>query len=92
MAFNYWVYQERDVPEPWAIHVWLFDDCLADLSIYAEWLPYGAMRIVGIPATFENFVDTIEEICENYGHPLTLPDMKQLNSVWVKMSIKAVSE
>lgn len=89
MAFNFWIYQERDVPEPWAVHAWLLDNGTLDLAIYAEWIPSKSKKILNIPATFEEFAGALTRVCSDYGQMLTIADLKQLNTVWVKMAISA---
>ena len=83
MARDMWVYQARNVREPWAVHVWLHDDATIDVAVYAEWLPDGTTLHKGIPATFDQFVGRIGQICGE----LTLEDMKQLNQSWAKFAI-----
>lgn len=87
MVRDYWIYQERDVLEPWAVHVWLLNDMTLNLAIYAEWIPAKAKRILAIPATFEDFTAELQKCCNDNGQAFTVADMKQLNRVWVKMAI-----
>lgn len=87
MAFNFWIYQERDVTEPWAVHAWLLDNGTLDLAIYAEWIPSKSKKVLNIPATFDEFTDALAKVCKDNGRVLTVADLKQLNTVWVKMAI-----
>lgn len=89
MAFSFWVYQERDVPEPWAVHAWLLDNGTIDLAIYAEWIPSKSKKILNIPATFEEFTYALTKVCNDNGQVMTVEDVKNLNTVWMKMAISA---
>lgn len=87
MARNRWIYQERDVPEPWAVHVWLFDDWTIDYALYAEWLPFHAVRVTGVPASFDAFAESLEATLAKHGVALDVEDLKTLNRHWVRFAI-----
>ena len=87
MARNRWIYQERDVPEPGAVHVWLFDDWTVDYALYAEWLPFHAVRVTGVPASFDAFAESLEATLAKHGVTLDVEDLKTLNRHWVRFAI-----
>ena len=87
MARDRWIYQQRDVPEPWAVHLWLFDDFTLDFAIYAEWLPFQAVRVLGKPSSFDAFIDALETTLAKYDVSLDVDDMKMLNREWVRFAI-----
>lgn len=87
MARDRWIYQERETPEPWALHIWLFDDATIDFALYAEWLPAKSRKFIGRPATFESLTDALGTALDRAGHPLDVEDLKTLNAHWVRFAI-----
>lgn len=87
MARDRWIYQERDVAEPWALHVWLLDNGTVDAAVYAEYLPSKSKKLLGIPATFDAFTDALRAILDESGNMLTVEDMKTLHTHWTRFAI-----
>lgn len=83
-----WIYQERDVKEPWALHLWLINNGTIDISVYAEWLPHGSKRMLGVKATFDELIDALTDLLGDYGQILENEDISALNRHWVKFAIK----
>jgi hypothetical protein len=78
---DYWLYQERECREPWAVHVYGFKDHL-DFSFYAEYLPAKTEKFLDVPVTFEDLLDVFQEFHEEHGLEWTPSDHDQIIGFW----------
>lgn len=81
---SWWIYQDRGVPEPWAIHLTARKErrrIRADTEIYADWLNTPSKRFLindmSIVQT-SSWIDTVARILATYDHPLNGHDREQL--------------
>ena len=78
------MYQDRKVPEPWAIHLTARKErrrIRADTEIYADWLNIPSKRLViGDMSIVQasRWIDEIGRILAAYDHPLDGADRQQL--------------
>jgi hypothetical protein len=83
---SWWIYQDRKVPDPWAIHLTARKErrrIRADTEIYADWFinPNKRFLISDISIVQSaNWVDTVARILATYDHPLNGHDREQLLS------------
>lgn len=81
---SWWVYQDRKVTEPWAIHLTARKErrrIRADTEIYADWLNTSSKRlIIGDMSIVQasSWIDEIGRILAVYDHPLNGADREQL--------------
>lgn len=81
---SWWVYQDRKVTEPWAIHLTARKErrrIRADTEIYADWLNIPSKRlIIGDMSIVQasSWIETIGRILAVYDHPLDGTDRQQL--------------
>lgn len=79
-----WIYQGRDVPDPWAIHLTARKErrqIRADTEIYADWLTNPSKRFLIADMSIvrtASWIDTIGHVLAAYDHPLTESDREQL--------------
>lgn len=81
---SWWIYQDRNVSEPWAIHLTARKErrrIRADTEIYADWLNTSSKRFLindmSIVQT-SSWIDTVARILATYDHPLNGHDREQL--------------
>lgn len=80
-----WIYQGRDVPDPWAIHLTARKErrqIRADTEIYADWLTNPSKRFLIADMSIvrtASWIDTIGHVLAAYDHPLTERDREQLD-------------
>ena len=83
---SWWIYQDRKVPDPWAIHLTARKErrrIRADTEIYADWFtnPNKSFLISDMSIVQSaNWVDTVARILATYDHPLNDRDREQLLS------------
>ena len=81
---SWWIYQERKVEEPWAIHLTARKErrrIRADTEIYADWLNIPSKRlIIGDMSIVQasSWIEAIGRILAVYDHPLDGTDRQQL--------------
>lgn len=81
---SWWIYQERKVEEPWAIHVTARKSqrrIRADTEIYADWLPTPSKRMLLHDTSIvqsRTWLSEVGKILAAYGHPLQERDVGQL--------------
>jgi hypothetical protein len=79
-----WIYQGRNVPDPWAIHLTARKErrrIRADTEIYADWLTNPNKRfLIGDMSIVKtaSWIDTIGHVLAAYDHPLNECDREQL--------------
>lgn len=63
---DFWIYQDREVSEPWAVHVWIFPgvngESFMDIRIYAEYLDKYERTFTNLTVDFENIVEKVISI------------------------------
>lgn len=83
---SWWIYQDRKVDEPWALHVTARKDrrrIRGDTEVYAEWIrtPSKSMLIADTTlVALDTWLESIGYIMDKFGHPLTVTDIDQLKS------------
>lgn len=81
---SWWIYQERKVKEPWAIHLKATKSqrrIHVDTEIYADWIPTQSKRMLLYDASIAQsmaWLGEVGKILAAYGHPLTERDVRQL--------------
>ena len=90
---SWWIYQDKDSPDPWAIHLTARKErrsVRASTEIYADWFTspsksflIGELSIVQAAV----WIDTIAGILSIYDHPLTEGDREHL-----EQSLKELKE
>lgn len=81
---TWWIYQGRNVPDPWAIHLTARKErrsIRAGTEIYADWFTNPNKRfLIGDMSIIQttNWIDTIGHVLAAYNHPLTECDREQL--------------
>lgn len=81
---SWWIYQERKVAEPWAIHLKATKSqrrIRADTEIYADWLPTKSKRMLLHDTSIvqsRTWLGEVGKILAAYGHPLMERDVEQL--------------
>lgn len=88
MFCDYWVYQERDVKEPWAAHVYAFAPekgrpGYIDVSFYAEYAPSKSKKFVGVNLSYSGILEAFGEFSKGCGVDFTLDEVKQVNRLWL---------
>lgn len=78
---DYWVYQERECREPWAVHVYGFEDHL-NFSFYAEYLPAKTEKFLSVPVTFDDLMDVFQEFHGEHGKEWTASEYDQVREFW----------
>lgn len=79
-----WIYQGRNVPDPWAIHLTARKErrrIRAGTEIYADWFTNPSKRfLIGDMSIVKtaSWIDTIGHVLAAYNHPLTECDREQL--------------
>lgn len=79
-----WIYQGRNVPDPWAIHLTARKErrrIRADTEIYADWFTNQSKRfLIGDMSIVQaaSWINTIDHVLAAYNHPLTECDREQL--------------
>lgn len=81
MKKDYWVYQERDSAEPWAVHVYGFRDYL-NLAFYAEYIPAKTRKYLHVPLTYGDLLKTFEGFATEYDIGWTTQDLVQVTELW----------
>lgn len=81
---TWWIYQGRNVPDPWSIHLTARKErrCIrAGTEIYADWFTNPSKRfLIGDMSIVKtaSWIDTIGHVLAAYDHPLTDSDREQL--------------
>lgn len=81
---SWWIYQERKVKEPWAIHLKATKSqrrIHVNTEIYADWLPTESRRMLLYDVSIaqsRTWLGEVGRILAAYGHPLTERDVGQL--------------
>lgn len=80
---EWWIYQKRKVPDPWAIHISARKDrrrCIeADVDFYADWFYTDRFHVSNmVIRSTDAFVERVGRILDYYDHPLLANDKKQL--------------
>lgn len=81
---SWWIFQGRNVPDPWAIHLTARKKrrrIRADTEIYADWLTTPSKRfLIGDMSIVqsESWINTIGYVLSAHDHPLTECDREQL--------------
>ena len=86
MTRNYWVYQEREIQEPWAAHVYVIDTTSIDIRFYAEYLPAKCENVLDVPCDYASLLDAFRQFADEYGQEFTVDDMQQVNRVWLAIA------
>lgn len=91
MYRDYWVYQERDVKEPWAAHVHAFAPeknrpGYIDVAFYAEYAPSKSKRYIGVILSYNHLLGAFEEFSKECGVEFTLDEVKQVNRLWLSIA------
>lgn len=90
MFRNYWVYQARGTPEPFAAHVIVSN--LGGLMqiqtvFYAEWIAteynQETRRCAG---DYDSLLACFKSFLEGHEQEFTLDEVKQVNEVWLKIA------
>lgn len=85
MARDFWMYQERDVAEPFAAHIWLFDAEYVSIRIYAEYVKSGAEIHMFVPINLRELFGVFEGFAEKYGWELNVQDYDQLETLYAAL-------
>ena len=81
---SWWIYQERKVKEPWAIHLKatkLQRRIYVNTEIYADWIPTKSKRMLLCDVSIvqsRTWLCEVGKILAAYKHPLTERDAGQL--------------
>lgn len=86
MTRDYWLYQEREVQEPWAAHVYVIGATHIDIRFYAEYLPAKCSNYLGVGCDYASFLDAFERFAEEHGQDLTVDDVQQVNRLWLAIT------
>lgn len=79
-----WIYQERNVSEPWAIHLSARKErrrIWANTEIYTDWPDVPGKRLLISEMSIVDagkWIDTVGYFLDIYGHPLDNRDREQL--------------
>ena len=87
MARDFWMYQEREVKEPFAAHIWLFDSEYVNIRIYAEYVSSGAKNYMFIPIRLRDFFNVFEDFAEGNGWQLEAQDYDQIESLYQAITL-----
>lgn len=81
---EWWIYQSRKVPEPWALHITArkeYRRIRADCEIYADWFFSPSKRFLIQDVSIvqsSNLIELIAKICKRHGHDITNDDERQI--------------
>lgn len=95
---EFWLYQRRNVQEPWAIQAIVEFDRRKKMPysyrwnviIYADWIPYSHQDSSIFNRTFdsgEEFASVVHEVLAKYGHELDDEDVNYLVKSWLDILI-----
>lgn len=87
MARDFWMYQSREVKEPFAAHIWLFDGEYINIRIYAEYVSSGAKNYMFIPIKLRDFFNVFEDFAEGNGWHLEAEDYDQVESLYQAITL-----
>ena len=79
-----WVYQAREVAQPWALHISSrkeYRKIRADAEIYADYFTNKTHRMLIRDVSIvqaKRFLAVVDEVLGMYGHPLTETDKQQI--------------
>lgn len=82
MARDFWMYQARDVAEPFAAHIWLFDSKYAKIRFYAEYVKSGAEIRMVAPISLRELFKVFEGFAEKHGWELNAQDYDQIETLY----------
>ena len=86
MTRDYWVYQDREVAEPWAAHVYVIGVDSIDIRFYAEYLPAKAFNVIGLSCDYAALLDAFREFSEKHSQEFTIDDIQQVNRLWLSIA------
>lgn len=79
-----WVYQAREVAQPWALHISSrkeYRKIRADAEIYADYFTNKTHRMLIRDVSIvqaKRFLAVVDKVLGKYGHPLTETDKQQI--------------
>lgn len=85
MTRDYWLYQEREVKEPFALHVWVIDKHHADFCFYAEYLPAKSRKYLYVDIKHNDFIGILEAFAKTAGIELESNDYDQMTELYLSI-------
>ena len=85
MTRDYWLYQERKVKEPFALHVWVIDKHHADFRFYAEYLPAKSRNYLYVDISFKEFTRILEAFAKSACIELETSDYDQIAELYLSI-------
>lgn len=82
MARDFWMYQERNVAEPFAAHIWLLDGEFVNIRIYAEYVKSGAEIHMFVPISLRELYKIFEGFAQDHGWALNTQDYDQIETLY----------
>lgn len=86
MTRDYWVYQEREIKEPWAAHVHVLGATSIDIRFYAEYLPAKCSNYLDVPCDYASLLDAFRQFAGEHGQDFTIDDVQQVNRLWLAIA------
>ena len=81
MKRDFWFYQEQDVGEPFAAHIYIVSKNRLNMRVYAEYLP--AKTFLDVPISHRELVRIFSEVVQAGGMLLTSRDLDQIESLYM---------
>ena len=84
MKRDIWIYQKREIKEPFALHVWLLDDgdkTYMDIAIYSEEIEYGSEHFTMLKPTLETLISAVSNVLI-YPDTFTNEDVEYIREKW----------
>lgn len=83
---DFWIYQDREIQEPWAIHVFIWNDETMSARMYAEYLSGKRSTVTKIRVSLVVLLDCVEAILLNADRPecFNKDDEAQIRDYWLE--------
>lgn len=86
---DFWIYQDREISEPWAVHVWVIPDAsegyVLNARVYAEYIPFGSKSFLALSGNWETIRDTVQDVVSEYapdGIDFTEDDTEHIQAIF----------
>lgn len=85
MTRDYWMYQERTVKDPFAVHVWVIDRHHVDFAFYAENIPAKTRKYLYVDIKLSAFMQVFYAFAKLAKMELTNEDFDQVTELFLSI-------
>ena len=91
---DFWIYQDREIAEPWAIHVFIGNDETMSVRMYAEYLSGKRATVTKVRVSLVVLLECIKAIIVNADKAecFSKEDEAQIRDYWLEHIAPLVKE